>query len=71
MTDNTRKDRQQRARNRVKSAGGHRITVALTERAFRALGHLCTIDGISQSAAVSGALELAGENVGLFSGDAP
>lgn len=65
MTDNTRKNRQQRARERVKSAGGHRITVAISSRALTALGKLCEADKISQSAVVSTALELAGEHAGV------
>jgi poly-gamma-glutamate capsule biosynthesis protein CapA/YwtB (metallophosphatase superfamily) len=71
MTDKTRKDRQSRARERVKRAGGHRITVAISSRALTALGKLCKADDVSQSAVVSTALELAGEHAGIFSGDAP
>lgn len=68
--DNTRKDRQSRARERVKRAGGHRITVAISARALTALGKLCEADKVSHGAVVSTALELAGEHAGIFSGDA-
>lgn len=68
--DNTRKNRQQRARERMKQAGGHRITVAITARALTALGKLCDADKVSQGAVVSAALELAGDYAGIFSGDA-
>lgn len=56
MTDNTRKDRQSRARERVKRAGGHRITVAISAEALEVLQDLCTTRGISQGQAVSYAL---------------
>lgn len=57
MTDNTRKDRQSRARERVKRAGGHRITVAISAEALAALGKICDRRGMSQGQAVSYALE--------------
>lgn len=60
MTDNTRKDRQSRARERVKRAGGHRITVAISAPALTALAKLCADRGMSQGQAVSYALEVGG-----------
>lgn len=69
MTDNTRKDRQTRARERVKRAGGHRITVVISAEALAALNYLCCTGGISQGCVVSSALEQAGKSAG-FSGGA-
>lgn len=59
MTDNTRKTRQTRARERMKQAGGHRITVPITAEALDALEYFCATRGVSQGRAVSDALEFA------------